>query len=424
MAADLVLSLNAGSSSLKISLYQRDPTSAALPVALLLTSSITSISAPPAKFSFHLASDHHKAVDVPIDSIKDHNTAFSHFLEALRSQASINEGRIVYICHRVVHGGDYLEPVEINEESYEHIEKLSDLAPSLSVIKACISALPSAKSVAYFDTSFHRSIPSHISSYAINQEIAKKRGLKKYGFHGLSFCLNLSSSDRDTLQPPGSLNLILLHLGSGASACAVKDGKSLDTTMGLTPLNGLPGATRSGAIDPSLIFHYTNKAGRITHDPSMAAHVGVTMAEDILNRKAGWKAITGTTDFESRPGSEGPEPFRLAFDLFLDRVLHYIGAYHLKLDGEIDALVFAGGIGERGVQFRSVIGKKVECLGYPPVREDKNNTASEDHAAVVDISTVGQEIKGRTKRILVCKTDEQIEMARECVLDDRFWNAT
>lgn len=130
MAPDLVLSLNAGSSSLKISLFQKDlRASAAEPVALLLTSSISSISAPPAKFSFHLVSDPEKALDVPIDTIKDHDTAFSHFLEALRSQASIDEGDIVYICHRVVHGGDYLEPVEITEESYEHIERLSDLAP-------------------------------------------------------------------------------------------------------------------------------------------------------------------------------------------------------------------------------------------------------------------------------------------------------
>ena len=130
MAPDLVLSLNAGSSSLKISLYQRDlSSSAAEPVTLLLTSSISSISAPPAKFSFHLASDTRKSSEAPIDTIKDHDTAFSHFLKALRSQASIDEERIVYICHRVVHGGDYLEPVEITEESYHHIEKLSDLAP-------------------------------------------------------------------------------------------------------------------------------------------------------------------------------------------------------------------------------------------------------------------------------------------------------
>jgi len=155
-------------------------------------------------------------------------------------------------------------------------------------------------------------------------------------------------------------------------------------------------------------------------------------AEEILNRRAGWKAITGTTDFgvitskaelgDPDPAVRARNPFRLAFDLFLDRVLDYIGSYHLKLDGEVDALVFAGGIGEKGVQFRSIVGKKVECLGYPPVREQNNIEASGQRAAVVDISTVRQEGHGRIKRILVCKTDEQVEMARECVLDGRFWN--
>ena len=159
----------------------------------------------------------------------------------------------------------------------------------------CISSIPEAKSIAYFDTSFHCTIPLHGSSYAIDQEIAKKRGLKKYGFHGLSctspalsvsrMCDNAHPADSFILRAvsrfmqkaPEDLNLIVLHLGSGASACAIKNGKSIDTSMGLTPRNGLPGATRCGSIDPSLIFHYTNKAGHITHDPSMAANVHVTM---------------------------------------------------------------------------------------------------------------------------------------------------
>ncbi|KDR79039.1 hypothetical protein GALMADRAFT_244781 [Galerina marginata CBS 339.88] len=437
---NLVLSVNAGSSSLKISLYavsseQHYDRSSVEPVRLLLTSSISSISAPPAKFSFQLASEHQGIKDAPIDAIKDHATAFSHFLETLQSQASIDEKRVIYICHRVVHGGDYKEPVQITAESYHHIEKLSDLAPlhngaALSVIKACIAALPDTKSIAYFDTSFHRSIPTHVSSYAIDPVIAKKRGLQKYGFHGLSYSFILRSVSHFLEKPPESLNLIILHLGSGASACVVKSGKSLDTSMGLTPLNGLPGATRSGSIDPSLIFHYTNKAGRITHDPSMATHVGVTMAEDILNRKSGWKAITGTTDFGliiSKAELDNPDPeiavrnpYRLAFDLFLDRVLHYVGSYYLKLDGEVDALVFAGGIGERSVELRNIVGKKVQCLGFHDVERSKNEAVGNEDAVVMDISVNQRETKGRMKQVLVCKTNEQLEMARQCVLDPRF----
>ncbi|KAJ3491273.1 hypothetical protein NLJ89_g11355 [Agrocybe chaxingu] len=204
---NLILSLNAGSSSLKICLYkatrhielqQQQPHAAREPVELLLTSSISNISAPPATFSFNptTAIDAPHAKDEPQKSITDHASAFAHFLDHLQSQASIDRARIVYICHRVVHGGDYTEPIEITDESYHHIENLSDLAPlhngaALSVIKACIEALPEAKSIAYFDTTFHTSLPLHVSNYAINPDIAKKRGLKKYGFHGLSYAFIL-----------------------------------------------------------------------------------------------------------------------------------------------------------------------------------------------------------------------------------------
>ncbi|KAH9481510.1 putative acetate kinase [Psilocybe cubensis] len=443
---NLVLSVNSGSSSLKISLYavssrqnQYPDHSSSEAVTLILTSSISSISAPPAKFSFQPieSSDDQRCKDEIVNSITDHASAFSHFLEVLRSKASIHGKQIMYICHRVVHGGDYTEPVEITQEAYHHIEKLSDLAPlhngaALSVIKACIDVLPDAKSIAYFDTAFHRSIPIHISSYAIDPELAKKRGLKKYGFHGLSYAFILRTVSKYLSKPTEELNLIVLHLGSGASACVIKNGKSLDTSMGLTPLNGLPGATRSGSIDPSLIFHYTNKAGRITHDPNMAIHIGVTKAEDILNRKSGWKAITGTTDFgviTSKADLENHDPdvslrnpYRLAYDIFLDRILHFVGSYHLKLGGEVDAIVFAGGIGEKSVQLRSMVGERLQCLGYPQIDAERNESVGKVDEVVVEISVDKGQTSNRQKHILVCHTDEQLEMARECALDPRFWD--
>ncbi|KAF8958364.1 Acetokinase family-domain-containing protein [Flammula alnicola] len=438
---DYVLSLNAGSSSLKISLYsvsanhvlQGHAHDTPEPVSLVLTSSISNITAPPAKFAFHLidsaGTPSNADTDEPSDAIKDHTSAFAHFLQCLQSQASIDHKRVIYICHRVVHGGGYSQPIIIDEESYHHIEKLSDLAPlhngaALSVIKACMSALPDSKSIAYFDTSFHCTIPLHISSCAINQEIAKKRGLKKYGFHGLSYSFILRSVSQFLDKPPESLNLILLHLGSGASACLVKDGKSLDTSMGLTPLNGLPGATRSGSVDPSLIFHYTNKAGRITHDPSMATQVHVTMAEDILNRKSGWKAMTGTTDFgviTAKAELDNPDPEIAAHNP--NRLASTSSSTACcTLSAQVDALVFAGGIGERGVKLRSIIAEKMRCVGYCEVDEAKNDGVGKEGGVVVDISVGERGDEGRQKRILVCRTDEQLEMARQCTLDPRFWN--
>ncbi|KAI0783688.1 Acetokinase family-domain-containing protein [Abortiporus biennis] len=454
----LILSVNAGSSSLKISLYRLtesfrnayDPSPTSDPVQLLLTSNVTSISSPPASFSFSVSDSasasltlapNTQAKKQPVDSIKDHATAFSHFLDYLKSQANIGREQIVHVCHRVVHGGDYFEPVVINQESYQHIERLSDLAPlhngaALSVMKACITALPQANSIAYFDTSFHRSIPPAIASYAIDQTIAKKKGLKKYGFHGLSYAFIVREVGRFLQRDQSTLNLIVLHLGSGASVCCIRSGKSLDTSMGLTPLNGLPGATRSGAIDPSLIFHYTNKAARMSHDRSQAVEVHVTMAEDILNKRSGWKSLTGTTEFGEvvngmkaydekvvageQPGENTYEAkCKLAYDLFKDRILNYVGSYYLKLQGQVDALVFSGGIGERSVELRHDIIKGMACLGFG-IDEEGNKSADDVGGVVVEI-TGGEEKDESSKRVLVCRTDEQLEMARQTALQKKFW---
>ncbi|TBU42340.1 acetate and butyrate kinase [Dichomitus squalens] len=423
----LILAVNAGSSSLKISLFKRSPSPSPSPnddshaVELLLTSTIDNISAPPARFSFALAAhaEGRETKKEPVERVRDHASAFAHFLDYLKREASIDRAQIVHVCHRVVHGGDYFKPVVITDESYHHIERLSDLAPlhnggALSVIKACIDALPNASSIAYFDTSFHRTIPEHIAMYAIRQDVARRRGLKKYGFHGLSYAFILRAVSAHLQRAPVSLNLIVLHLGSGASMCAVAGGQSLDTTMGLTPVSGLPGATRCGVIDPSLIFHYTNRAGRISHDRSLAVDVHVTEAEEILNKRSGWAALTGTTDFgEIEEEDEGK--WKTAFDLFVDRILGFLGGYYLKLGGKVDALVFAGGIGERSVELREAVLEKAACLGFK-LDPEANGKVDGDESVVVDVG------KGKEgKRVLVCRTDEQLEMAKECALDSRFW---
>lgn len=199
--------------------------------------------------------------------------------------------------------------------------------------------------------------------------------------------------------------------------CAIKEGKSLDTTMGLTPVSGLPGATRSGAIDPSLIFHYTNRAGRISHDRSLAVNVQVTEAEDILNKRSGWNALTGTTDFgeivkqmkevdarlaRGEEVTEEDGKWRLAFDLFLDRILGYLGGYYVKLGGKVDALVFAGGIGERSVELREAVVAHAACVGFSLDPElNKKVDSNEDVVVDVGLSSDGH-------HVLVCRTDEQV----------------
>ncbi|KAK7690634.1 hypothetical protein QCA50_005733 [Cerrena zonata] len=480
---DLVLAVNSGSSSLKISLYRLvpsfDPSSSSPaslplgkePVELLLVSTISNLSAPPASLSWKPSPHSTPTIDfgelikdAKVDKVDSHTTAFTYFLEHLQNASGLNEDSIGKVCHRVVHGGDYVDPVVIDAESYEHIERLSDLAPlhngaALTLIKATLEHVPNATSIAYFDTAFHKTIPPHISNYAIDPVIAKKRGLKKYGFHGLSYAYILRTLTTCLSPPPSrhGLNLIILHLGSGASAVCIKDGKSFDTTMGLTPVSGLPGATRSGDVDPSLVFHWfgseqaaqeqeAKKAekdgdeydeddqdglidvGRLSHQKTAGVDIRVTIAEEILNKRSGWKAITGTTNFgvivskmKEAKQDDVDNPFKMAFDLLLDRLLTYIGSFYLKLGGNIDALVFAGGIGEKSIELREAIGKKVECLGFNIDLERNNNVGNIQAGLGEDKMAVEISVENDKKKVFVVWTDEQLEMAKECAFEPKFW---
>lgn len=177
--------------------------------------------------------------------------------------------------------------------------------------------------------------------------------------------------------------------------------------MGLTPLAGLPGATRSGSIDPSLMFHFTHSAGSLSHAAS--GHMHITQAEEILNKKSGWKALTGTTDFGDISASN-EEMKKLAFDIFVDRILNYVAPYFTKLGGDMDALVFAGGIGERGARLRAEVVRGVECLGF---KLDKEKNERPGEGVVADVGAGDARF-----RTLICRTDEQLQMARG-VLGDR-----
>jgi acetate kinase len=171
--------------------------------------------------------------------------------------------------------------------------------------------------------------------------------------------------------------------------------------MGLTPLEGLPGATRSGNIDPSLIFHYTSSADKLSSSSTEKMHI--TTAEEILNKQSGWKALTGTTDFGAvtKRAAKGDEMAKLAIDIMVDRVVGYIGTYWVKLGGKVDALVFAGGIGEKGAEFRQAVCEQVSCLGIK-MDERKNEKVNDSEDEVIDISDSGK------AQVLVVKTDEQV----------------
>jgi acetate kinase len=265
--------------------------------------------------------------------------------------------------------------------------------------------LPGVKNIASFDSAFHQHMPDYVKSYAINPKIAKEKGLRKYGFHGISYSY-ITRTVADYLQKKLSeLNIIALHLGSGASICAIKNGQSIDTSMGLTPLSGLPGGSRSGDIDPSLIFHYTSSASKISASSTKDLHI--SEAEEILNKQSGWKALAGTTDFSKIADPNAPASHKLAFDIFVDRIVGYVGSYFVKLDGNVDALVFAGGIGEKSALLREIVVQKCSCLGFAL---DQQRNTSPDHDRVIRI---GQGGKAAT---LICKTDEEVRFSaiRDC----------
>jgi acetate kinase len=252
----IILSINAGSSSVKISVFTAR---AGTPPVQIAETRIEGLTAPPLKLKY-VVRDQVISKDKIVDQeIKTQDEAFKFLLEQLVDHQDLLEINrkedITHTCHRVVHGGDYDAPKVITDETYHYLEVLSELAPlhngpALEIVKSCIRVLPAAKNIAYFDSQFHQTIPEHIRTYPIDLDIAKNNKLRKYGFHGISYSFITRAVAEFLGQEKGGLNLIALHLGSGASACAIKGGKSWDTSMGLTPLAGLPGATRSGSVDP------------------------------------------------------------------------------------------------------------------------------------------------------------------------------
>lgn len=255
-AMKVILSINAGSSSVKISVYSGDKNEAPRQIA---EARVNGLTAPPAQLSYSRSGRsiiRDRKVDGDVQSQDD---AFKLLLKTLVDDAELREvgskSDIAITCHRIVHGGDYDDAKVVTKETYHHLEELSDLAPlhngaALTIVDSCIKELPDAVNLACFDSQFHATIPPHISTYPIDQDIARKNRLRKYGFHGISYAF-IARSVADFLgKDLDGLNIIALHLGSGASACAIKGGKSWDTSMGLTPLAGLPGATRSGSVDP------------------------------------------------------------------------------------------------------------------------------------------------------------------------------
>lgn len=252
----VILAINAGSSSVKASVFRAEKHG---PPQHIAEAQISGLTAAPARLSYRRGDTVVLDRQATRDSVQGQDDAFRLLLQTLVDDEHLadvsSKSDIAIVCHRVVHGGDYDEPKIITQATYHHIEALSDLAPlhndaALGIVESCMQQLPAAVNVASFDSQFHASLPRHVYAYPINPEVARNNGLRKYGFHGISYAFITRSVAGFLRKDLADLNIIALHLGSGASACAIKSGKSWDTSMGLTPLAGLPGATRSGSVDP------------------------------------------------------------------------------------------------------------------------------------------------------------------------------
>jgi len=331
--------------------------------------------------------------------LADHRAGFELMETVNRDDRIIRDASdLLGIGHRVVHGGElFREPALIDDRVIAAVRGLIPLAPlhnppNLLGIEVMRERYPHVPQVAVFDTAFHQTLPPHAYRYALPQELYEQHQVRKYGFHGSSHAYVAKEAARHLGRPLSGTNLIILHLGNGASAVAVRNGRSVDTSLGMTPLEGLMMGTRCGDIDPSLPFYLMRRTGM----PPDAV-------EDLLNRESGLKGICGASDMrevQDRAG-RGDEHALLAIEMFCYRIRKYLGAYNAVL-GRVDAVVFTGGIGENASAIRQQACGGLEHLGIA-VDAVKNAKAPD---GVLEVQKDGMPVK-----VLVIRTNEEREIA-------------
>jgi acetate kinase len=331
--------------------------------------------------------------------VADHREGFAGIFEALGSSGGLRDD-LAGIGHRVVHGGErFSAPALIDEQVVEAIREQVPLAPlhnpaNLLGIQTAMAAFPDTPQVAVFDTAFHRTMPPRASRYALPRDLADRLRIHRYGFHGTSHSFVARKAAEYLGVPVAGLNLITLHLGNGASAAAVAGGRCIDTSMGFTPLEGLVMGTRSGDLDPAIVFFLHREAG-----------LPVGEIDELLNKQAGLKGLTGANDMREveRRAAAGDEPARQALDVYCYRVRKYVGAYAAAL-GRVDALVFTAGIGEHSRVVRAGVCEGLEGLG---VRLDPARNGAPSRGP----RTVSGD--GSAVAVLVVPTNEELEIAEQ-----------
>ncbi len=391
-----ILVLNSGSSSLKFQLFVGRDLSV---LASGLIEQIGNIQSA-AQLSFIDSSGLEKELKRS-ESVADHREAIMVMADMLReSGVLVDTSELAGVGHRVVHGGEaFHQPVRIDETIIAAIEALIPLAPlhnpaNLMGIRVAMEHVANIPQVAVFDTAFHQSIPEHAYLYALPYALYEEQKLRRYGFHGTSHSYVAQQAALYLDRPLEDLHIITLHLGNGASAAAIRNGKCIDTSMGLTPLEGLVMGTRSGDLDPAILFYLGRE-----NDLDMDA------LDMLLNKESGLKGICGENDMRtiSEAAGQGDKQSRLALAMFCYRLKKYIGAYIAALGG-VDCIVFTGGIGENSAIVRQLSCQGLEWLGLS-LDEDKNNIRQQE---ILEI----QALDSRAS-LLVIPTDEEYEIARQ-----------
>ncbi|HEX6246487.1 MAG TPA: acetate kinase [Nocardioidaceae bacterium] len=389
----VVLVLNAGSSSLKYSLVEGDTGES-------LAGGLVERIGESQGILTHRGPSGQERVERPIAS---HEDALTAVLEAFEAHGPrLDDGlHLAAIGHRVVHGGDrFADPVLIDDDLVDAVRELVPLAPlhnpgNLEGIEVARRLFPDLPQVAVFDTAFHQTLPAHAYTYAVPRAWTEQHHVRRYGFHGTSHAFVSREAARLLDRDPEDTNVIVLHLGNGASATAVRGGCSVDTSMGMTPLEGLVMGTRSGDVDPALHAHLHRQNGWSLEEIDRA-----------LNRESGLKGMSGENDFREleRMIETGDEAARLAFDVYCYRIRKYVGAYTAVL-GRVDAIVFTAGVGQHSPEVRAASLRGLETLGVE-VDGSLNDKATGREPALV--STAGSRVA-----VLVVPTNEEWEIARQ-----------
>ncbi|MBD3798311.1 MAG: acetate kinase [Epsilonproteobacteria bacterium] len=329
-----------------------------------------------------------------IEEVSDYNDAFLQMQEDLLYH-NINLCEIEGFVHRVVHGGEkFHKPVVIDNEVIHEITHLIPLAPlhnpaNLKGIIAARNIAPNVPHIAIFDTSFHQSMPEYVYRYPLPHDLYEHYRIRKYGFHGTSHDYVSQKASQWLGKPINELNLITFHIGNGVSACAIAKGISIDTSMGMTPLEGLMMGSRSGSIDPSIVGYLMREKG-----------LSIDEIDVLLNKQSGLKAIAGTNDLRSiiNAKESGDLHATLAVEMFCYRLRKQLGEYMAILNG-VDAIIFTGGIGEHSHLVRKEVCKNLSHLG---IRIDETRNLSN----ATDIHSDQSKVK-----LLVIPTDEEYQMA-------------